>query len=122
MVRQLTQNRRKLTEIIHRLELEKVEAIVRKQGQSRLQEHAAHRWNVNDQALLRIEGSTVRALTKDTDWRCTPTSRAQHQPLCTLDQRPPMHTTGELRLALQSAACRGITSGMQPAARNVHMR
>ena len=59
MVRQPTQNRRKLTEIIHRLELEKLEAIVRKQGQSRLQEHAAHRWNVNDQTLLRSEGFRV---------------------------------------------------------------
>ena len=68
MVRQPTQNRRKLTEIIHRLELEKVKAIVRKQGQSRLQEHAAHQWNVNDQALaalLRSEGSAVRGLQYD---------------------------------------------------------
>ena len=59
MVRQFTQSFTNLTEIINQLELEKVEAIVRKQGPSRLQEDAAHRWNVNDQVLLGSEGSRV---------------------------------------------------------------
>ena len=59
MVKQPTQNHRKLTETIHRLEVEKVEAVIRKQGQSRLDEPVVHVWNVNDQALLRSEGFRV---------------------------------------------------------------
>ena len=59
MVKQPTQNHRKLTEIIHRLEVEKVEAVIRKQGQSRPDKPVMHVWNVNDQALLRSEGFRV---------------------------------------------------------------
>ena len=59
MVKIPTQNYRKLTETIHRLELEKVQAIVRKQGKSRLDEPAVHDWKINDQVFLRSEGFRV---------------------------------------------------------------